>query len=41
MLTIEGLGAVKVIDAIKVGKCVLHEIETEVPDELDLVGKTV
>lgn len=40
-MTIEGLGEVKVVDAIKVGKCVLHEIDAEVPDELDLVGKTV
>lgn len=30
-----------VVDAIKVGKCVLHEIDAEVPDELDIVGKGV
>lgn len=29
------------VDAIKVGKCVLHEIDKEVPEDLDLVGKSV
>lgn len=38
---IEGLGDVDVVDVIKVGKCVLHQISTDVPDDVDLVGKAV
>jgi alanyl-tRNA synthetase len=37
-LTLEGLGECQVVDAIKVGKCVLHEIDKEVPEDLSLVG---
>ena len=40
-MTIEGLGDVDVVDVIKVGKCVLHQISKEVPDDIDLVGKKV
>jgi alanyl-tRNA synthetase len=40
-MTIEGLGDVDVVDVIKVGKCVLHQISKEVPDDVDLVGKKV
>lgn len=40
-MTIEDLGDVDVVDVIKVGKCVLHQISKEVPDDVDLVGKKV
>lgn len=40
-MNIEGLGDVEVVDVIKVGKCVLHEISMEVPEDLDIVGKSV
>lgn len=40
-MQIEGLGAVDVVDVIKVGKCVLHQISKEVPEDMELVGKAV
>jgi alanyl-tRNA synthetase len=40
-MNIEGLGNVDVVDVIKVGKCVLHQISIEVPEDMDLVGKQV
>ena len=40
-LWIDGLGEVDVLDVTKVGKCVLHLISKDVPDELDLVGHKV
>jgi len=40
-LNIEGLGEVKVVNVIKVGKCVLHEIDKDVAEDLDLVGAKV
>ena len=40
-LTIEGIDKVyQVIDCIKVGKCVLHKVDEELPDT-DLIGKAV
>lgn len=41
-LTIEGIDKVyNVIDCIKVGKCVLHKLDEEVPADIELIGKTV
>ena len=40
-MTIEGLGDVEIVDVIKVGKCVLHQMSVDVPDDVDLVGKSV
>ena len=41
-LTIEGLDVVcNVVDAIKVGKCVLHKIDQELPADVDFTGRTV
>jgi len=40
-LTIEGLGEFEVLDVTKVGKSVLHLIDKEIPDDLDLVGRKV
>jgi len=37
-LKIDNIGEVNVIDVIKVGKCVLHEIDADIPDDMDLVG---
>lgn len=37
----KSLGKVNVVDVIKVGRCVLHEIDKEVPEDLDLVGESV
>ena len=40
-MTIEGFDQVfNVTDVIKVGKCVLHRIDFEIPDDVDIVGKT-
>lgn len=38
---IDGMGDLEVVDVIKVGKCVLHQISQDVPDDVDLVGKAV
>lgn len=41
-MTIEGIDVVyNVIDCIKVGKCVLHKLDQEVPADMELIGKTV
>jgi hypothetical protein len=40
-LTIEGLGEFEVLDVTKVGKSVLHLIDKEIPDDLDIVGRKV
>lgn len=40
-MQIEGLGDVEIVDVIKVGKCVLHQVSMDVPDDVDLVGKAV
>lgn len=40
-MTIEGFDQVfNVTDVIKVGKCVLHKIDFEIPDDVDIVGKS-
>ena len=41
VMEIEGLGKVDVVNVIKVGKCVLHEISVSVPEDVDLVGASV
>lgn len=38
---IETLGEFKVIDVIKVGRCVLHELDLEIPETFEIKGKTV
>ncbi len=40
-MTIEGMGEVNVVNVIKVGKCVLHQISTDVPDDVEIVGSQV
>ena len=40
-MTIEGMGEVNVVNVIKVGKCVLHQISTDVPDDVEIVGLQV
>lgn len=40
-MTIEGMGEVNVVNVIKVGKCVLHQISSDVPDDFEIVGSQV
>lgn len=40
-MTIEGMGEVNVVNVIKVGKCVLHQISSDVPDDVEIVGSQV
>ena len=40
-LEIEGAGKFAVIDVIKVGKVVMHIIDGEIPDEMDIAGAAV
>ena len=41
-LCIDGIDQVfNVVDCIKVGKCVLHKIDGDIPDDFDPVGKAV
>jgi len=40
-MEIEGFGTVDVTNVLKVGKCVLHEISRSVPDDVDLIGKSI
>lgn len=41
-LKIEGLeGDFKVLDCIKVGKCVLHKVDREIPEDFEFEGKAV
>lgn len=38
---IETLGEFKVVDVIKVGRCVLHELDCEIPETFEIKGKVV
>ena len=41
-MTIEGIDIVfKVTDVLKVGKCVLHKVEPEIPEGTNIIGKSV
>jgi alanyl-tRNA synthetase len=40
-LTIEDFGEVDVIEVTKVGKCVLHLISKDVPEDVNLIGKKI
>jgi Ser-tRNA(Ala) deacylase AlaX len=40
-MTIEGLGDFEVLDVTKVGKSVLHLVDKDIPDDLDIVGRKV
>ena len=40
-ITIEGLGEFEVLDVTKVGKSVLHLIDKDIPEDLDIVGRKV
>lgn len=40
-MEIEGLGEFEVTDVTKVGKSVLHLIDKDIPDDVDIVGRKV
>ena len=40
-MTIEDIGEVDVLEVTKVGKCVLHLISKDVPEDVNLIGKKI
>ena len=41
VMTIEGLGEFQVLDVTKVGKCVLHQLDRDIPDDVEIAGRKV
>ncbi len=41
VMTIEGLGEFQVVDVTKVGKCVLHQLDRDIPDDVEIAGRKV
>ena len=41
VIEIKGLGDFQVVDVTKVGKCVLHQLDRDIPDDVEIAGRKV